>query len=405
MAFKKKDLVLAVLVLITVVFVLTLDGGTIIITLEKPRSIVEAVSPTQSATLTPFPAVIPSPELPKTFGVSDLPSPQPLGVPSIIELSQEIDCGPGSSDEIIADAWNSFEHGLLDRALACSNQVINQFSAQADIQQNQLGSSIPGDYKQYSALNDVGTAWFITGRVLVAAVEGKNAKASQGLSSEQVSALAAFQFAMSRYPSAYALFPKRDGYWPVRQAAFCYSFRYFPAYASQLPAVYTDFGHFSNCYCPSGFMPDKEKYDTALDMNWRENPHSGETCIRVVYTAASEDWEGVYFQFPDKNWGQEPGLDLSRASALTFWARGETGREQIKFVVGAIKDKKYPYYDSLEWSSEPIPLGTDWQQHTVDLSNRDRRSLIGSFAFVIPWTNNRNGATFYLDDIVFVENS
>jgi tetratricopeptide (TPR) repeat protein len=194
-----------------------------------------------------------------------------------------------------------------------------------------------------------------------------------------------------------------EGYWSVNQADFCQSYRQAPNQAAQLPTVYIDLYHFSDCYFPSGFMPKKEQYNTTVDMEWRQNPHSGETCMRVTYSAVPGDWEGVYLQHPLDNWGTKPGLDLSRASALTFWAKGERGGEQVEFKIGGIEGELF--HDSLEATLGTITLEAEWRQYTIDLSQLNRSSVIGALGWLIVAQNNPTGATFYLDDIEFVEES
>lgn len=317
--------------------------------------------------------------------------------PDYLAQAEKIDCQANSSAKLIADAWQSLEHENVPRALACSWQVIAQYSDEADAQQRRLGTDIPANPETYPALNDVGTAWLIQGEALYTISQKTTTNVS-----EQMSALAAYQFATSRYPSAYSLYAS-GGYWPVRQAAFCRSYQYFPAQAVQLPAVYTDQYDFSNCYLPSGFMPKKEHYDMTVTSAWQENPHSGTTCIQVVYSAMSGGWEGVYLQYPENNWGEEAGLNLSRAAALTFWARGARGGEIVEFKIGGIKAEGAEHWDSLEVSLGTVKLETGWRQYTLDLRERNRSSIIGAFAWMVTAQNDPNGVTFYLDDIVFTE--
>jgi hypothetical protein len=315
-----------------------------------------------------------------------------------LEVAEDIACEADSSAQLIADAWQSLEHGNIPRALACSRAVIEKYSDEANAQQCKLDSRIPENPEDYPVLNDVGTAWFIQGEAIYAITEVRPLRRY-----ELQYALAAYQFAQSRYPSAQALYIS-GGYWPVRQAAFCRSYQHLPDQANQLPDVYTNLYDFSNCYVPSGFIPAKEQYDTTVDPGWRKNSHDGETCMRIVYSAVSGDWEGVYLQYPENNWGQEPGLDLSRrVSALNFWARGEKGNEIVEFKIGGICVDEAEYCDSLETSSGTVTLTTEWQRYTMDLSSMDHSCVIGAFAWVVTASNNPNGATFYLDDIAFVE--
>src|SRR5687767_3776423 len=66
--------------------------------------------------------------------------------------------------------------------------------------------------------------------------------------------------------------------------------------------VYTDANSPDNHYAPSGWMGDWG--DIKLDAAYMENPHSGTTSIKVVYTAQKTqgaNWAGIYWQNPPNN--------------------------------------------------------------------------------------------------------
>ena len=103
------------------------------------------------------------------------------------------------------------------------------------------------------------------------------------------------------------------------------------------------------------------------------------------------------------NWGAVPGptgYDLSRASRLTFWVRGQTGNELVQFFVGGITGT---YGDSLQpkIKTPVLTLSTTWQQVTIDLTGTDLTHIIGGFGWVARAIDNPYGATFYLDDITY----
>ena len=166
--------------------------------------------------------------------------------------------------------------------------------------------------------------------------------------------------------------------------------------------VYTDAGAPENHYVPTGFMGDTK--DITMREGWPKNPHRGATCIQVVYSGAASQgfgWAGVYWQAPPNNWGKalEPtGNNLSHLSQLSFWVRGDQGNERITFLVGGITG---PYGDSLPAVSKTITLTTSWQLETIDLRGQDLTHVIGGFGWTANNTDNPQGATFYLDDIVF----
>lgn len=155
-----------------------------------------------------------------------------------------------------------------------------------------------------------------------------------------------------------------------------------------------------DAFHPVGWMGDWG--DIALDDAFINDPHSEPTCIKVTYSAArsqGEGWAGVYWQYPEKNWGDKPeGRDLNGATRLTFWARGEKGGEKAEFKVGGITGK---YPDSIQppVSTGVIVLSDRWRQYTIDLTAQDLRHVIGGFCWVTNKSQNPHGCTIYLDDI------
>ena len=93
------------------------------------------------------------------------------------------------------------------------------------------------------------------------------------------------------------------------------------------------------------------------------------------------------------------GFDLTGATALELWARGEYGGEKVSFGVGIIqKDKAYP--DSGIKKIDGIQLTREWQRYTVPLKNVDLSSI--KTGFVVTLTGRRSPVTFYLDSIRFI---
>lgn len=169
--------------------------------------------------------------------------------------------------------------------------------------------------------------------------------------------------------------------------------------------VYLDAGLAENRFQPSGWMGDLEAIE--LDRECDINPHSGKTCICITYKPAgflSQGWSGIYWQYPLNNWGDYPGYELTGASKLTFWARGERGSEQAEFEIGGIRGwfQSKPYHDSFgPVSTGIVKLTNEWKQYTIDLKNQDTSSVIGGFCWVTNSWQNPAGCTIYLDDIQF----
>ncbi len=163
--------------------------------------------------------------------------------------------------------------------------------------------------------------------------------------------------------------------------------------------VYTDARSPDNHYIPSGYMGDYTNVTSYL--SWFDNPHSGSTCIKIVYKSNASQgarWAGIYWQNPANNWGDiEGGFDLTGAKKLSFWIRGENGSERVEeFKVGGITGL---YSDSDRAGIGPVLLTQEWKQYEIDLKDKDLSSISGGFCWATNLDVNPDGAVFYLDDI------
>jgi hypothetical protein len=162
--------------------------------------------------------------------------------------------------------------------------------------------------------------------------------------------------------------------------------------------VFRDEGDPENHYYPSGWLGD---YDAIRRFSWEDNPRLGKNCLRFRYTARTPQgagWAGVHWQNPVNNWGDvEGGYNLTGATKLLFWVRGEKGGEKIvRFGVGGISGK---YPDSCTAEIGPVVLTDQWRQYSIDLSAKDLTYISGGFYWMTDKNSNPDGATFYLDDI------
>jgi len=163
--------------------------------------------------------------------------------------------------------------------------------------------------------------------------------------------------------------------------------------------VYSDKDCADNHYYPSESIGDGQSLD--FNDDWRDNPQSGSSCIRVKYDATgSFGWAGIYWVNPKGNWGnQKGGYDLRFAKKLTFWVRGEKGGEHIAvFRFGGLKGV---FPDSDNHGAGPIVLTDKWQQITIDISSRNMRYISAGFSFAITKSYNRRGCIFYIDNIKY----
>lgn len=167
--------------------------------------------------------------------------------------------------------------------------------------------------------------------------------------------------------------------------------------------VYSDQRSSTNHFIPSGWMPDANTAkDLKFEGNSKEDPYLGDTCIKVTYKDVSgTHWAGIYWQNPANNWGNvDAGLDLSKATKLTFWARGAKGGENIQtFKIGGIMGE---YSDSDSAEIGPVVLNKEWTQYTIDLKGKDLSYISGGFCFATNIdVNDPAGISFYLDEIKY----
>ncbi|MFA5164840.1 MAG: hypothetical protein WC481_04690 [Candidatus Omnitrophota bacterium] len=173
--------------------------------------------------------------------------------------------------------------------------------------------------------------------------------------------------------------------------------------------VYSERSARDNHYIPSGWMGDWG--DIKLDTGWKDNPHSGTTCIKITYTGEQKQgagWCGIFWQNPANNWGSKPGgFDLTGAKKLVFWARGEKGGEMIsKTQVGTLAEVKMggitgEYADTDSASIGPLTLTPEWKEYSIDLTGKDLSYISGGFCFAASAADNPEGFTIYFDDIYY----
>ena len=164
--------------------------------------------------------------------------------------------------------------------------------------------------------------------------------------------------------------------------------------------VYTDWGSDKNHYVPEGWMGDIG--DIQFDDNYQLDPSRPDVIQLTYKPSGSNQWAGLYWwDPPGSNWAdKDGGFNLSCASKLTFWARGDKGGEKAEFKVGGLKGT---YQDSLQpaLSTGPIVLTNGWKQYTLDLTGKDLSHMIGGLVWLTNKPSNPDGATIYVDEIRF----
>lgn len=166
-------------------------------------------------------------------------------------------------------------------------------------------------------------------------------------------------------------------------------------------AIFVDQGSRENHFAPSGWMGDYG--DIKINPGSTENPKNGKTCFKITYSGKmtqNAGWAGIFWQQPANNWGdRKGGFNLTGATKLTFWARGEKGGEKIsEFKMGGITGE---YPDSDSEAIGPVELSNQWQKYTINLKDKDLSHIIGGFCWSASRDDNPNGFVIYLDDVIF----
>ena len=155
----------------------------------------------------------------------------------------------------------------------------------------------------------------------------------------------------------------------------------------------------ANRFFPTGWMGDVQ--DITFNDNYRADSRTGVSSIRIQYTPQGRNrWAGIYWQAPANNWGDMPGgLNLTGASELIFWMRGETGFERIAEIkIGGLSGQ-YPDSD-VAWLKD-VHLTRQWRQYRIPLKGRDLSRIAGGFAIVVSRRDNPRGAVFFIDEVRF----
>jgi hypothetical protein len=204
---------------------------------------------------------------------------------------------------------------------------------------------------------------------------------------------------------------------PSAQAAVEYLRRVMDEYHNRFP-VYDDVSSGGNHFHAWAKIPDE---NAAVDINGSstDSPHSGATAIRAeLHDTTGTNFGGFYFlngllppgaTAPVLNFGTTPnaGIDLTGATALTFWARGQQGGETISFFMGGVgRDPNTgqpvaPYPDSTPVIKQVFVLSPQWLQYSLDLGGADLHYVLGGFGWVASAVDNPGGAVFFVDDISY----
>ena len=88
--------------------------------------------------------------------------------------------------------------------------------------------------------------------------------------------------------------------------------------------------------------------------------------------------------------------NFSDVDRLTFWARGDQGKEVVEFRIGGGGMSPIPGQ-----SLGKVMLKSTWEQYEIYLGGVDLTNASNLFAWITTDVDNPQGAVFYLDDIQF----
>lgn len=162
---------------------------------------------------------------------------------------------------------------------------------------------------------------------------------------------------------------------------------------AELPLIVYGDGATGQPYAPTGWMGKTPAI--SIDPDSKENPKSGSTSIKCVFNSP-DNFGGIVFQSPANDWGDlDGGFDLTGATKLAFWARGEQGGEVVEFKFG-ILEKTKAFADTAT-AAQTVTLTKEWKQYEFDLVGKDLRRIKTGFVWVLG--GQGKPVTFFLDDI------
>lgn len=182
--------------------------------------------------------------------------------------------------------------------------------------------------------------------------------------------------------------------------------------------VYDDVSSAGNHFHAWAKIPD-ESAAVSISGSSTESTHSGATAIRAEFrNTTGLNFGGFYFlngvlppeaSAPLPNFGELPdaGVDLSGATALSFWARGVTGNERVEFFMGGVgRDPGTgqpiaPFPGSTTVVKRTVSLTQHWRRYSIDLAGTNLSYVLGGFGWVASAPANPTGAVFFIDDIEY----
>jgi hypothetical protein len=117
-------------------------------------------------------------------------------------------------------------------------------------------------------------------------------------------------------------------------------------------------------------------------------------CHRFTWRPGAAGWAGVFWQFPEGNWGSSPGLAVAPgAGAVELYAWGARGGERVTFVAGMSDVDGFHSEVLVTLTATPTRV-------LIDLSGQPYGSVVGGFGWVASGTPEPD-LSFYIDDVIW----
>lgn len=115
-------------------------------------------------------------------------------------------------------------------------------------------------------------------------------------------------------------------------------------------------------------------------------------CHRFTWTPGAQGWAGVFWQFPEGSWGEQPGLTIaSGATAVELYAWGAVGGETVTFVVGMSDVDGFHAEREVALTTQPTKI-------TIDLTGQPYGEVTGGFGWVASDAASPE-LSFFIDDV------
>jgi hypothetical protein len=166
-------------------------------------------------------------------------------------------------------------------------------------------------------------------------------------------------------------------------------------------------------FSPEGFMGDPSTMFGDCGPVGRANPSAQGFCHSVVYTTGPLGWAGIFWQYPQNNWGETAGYPMPLgATRVTFWARGAVGGESVTFRVGytgfaTLLQPCTP--DGVSGNTIALSLTSTWTKYSFSLMGTYTQGatpvqgVLGAFAWIAnaapPIDGGPGSLKFNIDDI------